>query len=237
MAATARSRLWRRIGYVAVAALLLAVALVAVVLGPLLLAPNEYAGTPSIERSQAYRDPAMMRLAWSMPVASRYRQHVFEFQHNQSVCGPTSIADVLHSVGQTQNQEQVLAGSSKRTWFGYLLGGLTLDQVGDLLARQSGDQVIILRNLDLAQFRATMSLQNDPHHRIIANFHRGPLFGRGHGHFSPLLAYLPRQDLVLVGDVNSNYRPFLVQTARLWKAINTVDPDTGKTRGLAILTL
>lgn len=131
----------------------------------------------------------------------------------------------------------MLAGSPKRTWFGYLLGGLTLDQVGDLLARQSGDQVIVLRDLDLAQFRAKMSLLNDPHHRIIANFHRGPLFGRGHGHFSPLLAYLPQQDLVLVGDVNSKYRPFLVQTAQLWKAINTIDPDTGKTRGLAILTL
>ena len=80
-----------------------------------------------------------------------------------------------------------------------------------------------------------MALINNPRYRIIANFHRGPLFGRGHGHFSPLLAYLPDRDLVLVGDVNAAYRPFLVSTDRLWRAVDTVDPETGKKRGLAVL--
>lgn len=236
MAATARSRVWQRIGYAAAASLLVVLALFAFLVGPLLLAPNEYAGTPSIEHSRIFRDPAMMKLAWEMPVASRYRR-AFEFQHNQSVCGPTSIADVLRSVGRPLTQEQVLTGSPKRPWFGYLLGGLTLDQVGDLLARRSGQRVVVLRNLNLDRFRGRMVLLNDPRHRVIANFHRGPLFGRGHGHFSPLLAYLPRQDLVLVGDVNPSFRPFLVDTARLWKAVNTTDPETRRSRGLVDLTL
>lgn len=237
MAARTWSRRRRWAGYVAAALPLCALALLAFVLGPLLLAPNEYASTPTIEHSRAYRDPEMMRLAWGMPVASRYRRVTFEFQHNQSVCGPTSIADVLHSIGVPLTQEQVLVGSTKRTWFGYLLGGLTLDQLGDLLARRTGGKVTILRDLDLDGFRGKMGLLNDPRYRIIANFHRGPLFGRGHGHFSPLLAYLPRQDLVLVGDVNASFRPFLVTTARLWKAVNTIDPGTGQSRGLAVLTL
>ena len=76
---------------------------------------------------------------------------------------------------------------------------------------------------------------NDPHFRFIANYHRGPLFGRGHGHFSPLLGYLASHDLVLVGDVNAEYRPFLVSTERLWGSVDTVDSATGKKRGLIVL--
>lgn len=234
----ARTRTWmRRLGVIVAALLLLALGLLAYVLVPLFFASNSYAGIRSIEQSKTYRDPLLMKEAWSLPVASRYRQQPFEFQHNQSVCGPTSVADVLHSLGAPVSQEQVLSGSGERTWFGYLLGGLTLDQLGDLLSRRTGRPVTIVRDLNLAQFRAEMRLINDPHHRIIVNFHRGPLFGRGHGHFSPLLGYLPTRDLVLVGDVNPDYRPFLVSTARLWSAAHTVDPDTGKLRGLAVLTL
>jgi len=77
---------------------------------------------------------------------------------------------------------------------------------------------------------------NDPHLRFVVNFHRGPLFGRGHGHFSPLLGYVADRDLVLVGDVNPAYRPFLVSTERLWRATDTIDDATGKKRGLAVLT-
>lgn len=226
----------RRFALIVGVVLLLVVALVAIRLAPLFLAPNEYAGVPSIERSATYRDPALLRTAWALPVAVRYRRLPYEFQHNQSVCGPTSVADVLHSLGDASSQERVLSGFPKQTWFGYLLGGLTLDELRDLLSRRTGRPVQILRNLDLAHFRAEMRLVNDPHDRIIANFHRGPLFGRGHGHFSPLLLYLPDRDLVLVGDVNATYRPFLVSTDRLWRAVDTVDPDTGKKRGLAVLT-
>jgi hypothetical protein len=226
----------KRFALIVGAALLLVIALAAIRLAPLFLAPNDYAGVASIERSATYRDPSLMRTAWSLPVATRYRRQPYEFQHNQSVCGPTSVADVLHSLGNASSQEKVLSGFPKQTWFGYLLGGLTLDELRDLLSRRTGRPVQILRNLDLAHFRAEMRLVNDPHWRFIANFHRGPLFGRGHGHFSPLLAYLPDRDLVLVGDVNAAYRPFLVSTERLWRAVDTVDPDTGKKRGLAVLT-
>lgn len=226
----------KRVGLIVGAVLLLLIALVGIRLAPLFLAPNEYANVPSIENNPVYQNPALLRSAWSLPVASSYRQQPFEYQRNQSVCGPTSVADVLHSLGDASSQERVLAGSPKRTWFGYLLGGLTLDELRDLLARRTDRPVQILRGLSLAQFRAEMRLVNDPHDRIIANFHRGPLFGRGHGHFSPLLAYLPDRDLVLVGDVNAAYRPFLVSTPRLWRAVNTVDPDSGKQRGLAVLT-
>lgn len=73
--------------------------------------------------------------------------------------------------------------------------------------------------------------------RAIVNFHRGPLFARGHGHFSPVLGYLADRDLVFVGDVNRDYRPYLVPTERLWRAAATVDSATGKSRGLLIVAL
>ena len=236
--ATTRARtLLRRLGFASAAIVLLAVVLLAIRLAPLFLAPNAYAGVSSIENSATYRDPALMRAAWSMPVAARYRRLPFEYQRNQSVCGATSVANVLHSMGHGTTQEMVLVNSPKPTWFGYLLGGLTLDELADLLSRSTSRQVRVLRDLDAGQFRATLRLANDPRYRIVANFHRGPLFGRGHGHISPILAYLPDRDLVLVGDVNAQYRPFLVGTERLRSAVDTLDPETGKMRGLVVLAL
>jgi hypothetical protein len=227
----------KRFALIVGAALLLTCAPFAIRLAPVYFAPNEFAGVPSIERSLTYHDPVLLRRAWTLPAAAQFRRLPYEFQHNQSFCGPASVADVLHSLGDASSQEEVLTGFPKQTWFGYVLGGLTLDELRDLLAKRAGHSVQILRNLDLERFRAEMRLVNEPHHRIIANFHRGPLFGRGHGHFSPLLAYLPDRDLVLVGDVNAAYRPFLVSTDRFWRAVNTVDPETGKKRGLAVLDI
>ncbi len=217
------------------AAILGFLALVAMQLAPLLLEPDRYADTVSIEHGHDYRDAVLMQQAWHQPVAANFAAHAFEFQHNQSFCGPTSAADVLHSLGDSRSQDEMLAGTAYDTMFGYLLGGLSLDQEADLLHRQSGRPVTVLRGLSLDLFRAEMRAVNDPHRRYVVNFHRGPLFGRGHGHFSPLLAYLPDRDLVLVGDVNSNYRPFLVPTPRLWRAVDTLDNATGKKRGLIVL--
>jgi hypothetical protein len=89
----------------------------------------------------------------------------------------------------------------------------------------------------LAEFRAAMISGNDPAKRLIVNFHRGPLFGRGAGHFSPILGYLPDRDLVFVGDVNGDYRPFLVDSERLWRAVTTLDGASGKARGLLIIDM
>ncbi|HYD84443.1 MAG TPA: phytochelatin synthase family protein, partial [Opitutus sp.] len=54
----------------------------------------------------------------------------------------------------------------------------------------------------------------------------------GHGHISPILGYLPEEDLVFVGDVNARFRPFLVPSERLLEAMNTTDTSTGRSRGL-----
>lgn len=196
-----------------------------------------YAAVVSIERRADYRDAALMRRAWALPVAARYAALPYEFQDNPSYCGPTSVADLLHSLGQRADQHHVIAGTRYEPAFGILLGGLTLDQLADLLHQRSGRPVAIDRPPTLAAFRAVVAAANDPGTREIVNFHRGPLFGRGHGHFSPVLGYLPDRDLVFVGDVNARYRPYLVPTERLWRAAATPDPATGRPRGILVVRL
>ena len=71
---------------------------------------------------------------------------------------------------------------------------------------------------------------DDPGRRYTLNFDRGPLFGTVGGHHSPLGAYLPDEDLVLVLDVNARYRPWLAHTDRLYEAMSRVDPSTGHGR-------
>lgn len=233
----ARAALWRRIGIgvLVVAALLLALG--AATLGPLLLAPNRYAGTPSIEALPSYREPAAMASAWRLPAARAYAARGVEFQRNPSFCAPASIATVLNSAGGRTSQSAVINGTRYEPWFGVLLGGMTLDEAADLLRLRSGAPVRVVRAADLDTFRAELRRANDPGRRVIVNFHRGPLFGRGHGHFSPVLGYLADRDLVLVGDVNADYRPFLVRSATLWRGVDTVDEATGKARGLIVMEL
>ena len=175
-----------------------------------------------------------MRRAWALPAAQAYRRGGFEFQRNPSFCGPASVANLLRSVGVGATQTQVVDGTRYEPWFNILVGGLTIDELADLLTLRLNAPVRIIRNPTLAEFRALMRQSNDPAVRIIANFHRGPLFGRGHGHFSPILAYLEQDDLVLVGDVNRDYRPFLVSSERLWRATDTIDRETGLERGLIV---
>lgn len=229
-------RRWLQQGLLALGAVLaVLLVVVAVRLGPLLLAPNAYAAVESIERRRDYRAAAAMQAAWALPAARAYARTPWEFQHNQSFCGPTSVANLLHSVGIASSQEAVIDGTRYEPRFGVLIGGMTLDELGDLLALRLHRPVQVVRAPSLAAFRALMASANDPGRRIIVNFHRGPLFGRGHGHFSPVLAYLADRDLVLVGDVNAQYRPFLVPVDRLWRAAGTIDDATGKPRGLLVV--
>ena len=195
-----------------------------------------YAHVASIRGAGTYQDAARLDRAWSLPVASRYRAAGLEFQGNGSLCGPTSLVNLIRSTGGVASQETILEGAGVKTWFGYLPEGLTLDALADLARRHVGaDRVHVLRDLDLDGFRTAMREANDPSRRILVNFHRGPLFGTGGGHHSPVGGYLEDEDLVLVLDVNRAYQPWLVPTERLFEAVDTVDSSTGRTRGLLVV--
>lgn len=202
--------------------------------GGFALWPREapYASAVSIAATQTYQDAALIARAWTLPVAAAYARSPYEYQANPSFCGPTSIANLLRSHGAAADQRSVIAGSDVRPLFGILPRGLTLDQEAELLRHATGRRVAVLRDLDLAAFRAELARSNDPATRYIINFHRGPLFGEGHGHFSPVLGYLTEEDLVFVGDVNRDFQPFLVSAERLHAAMDTFDSDAGQKRGL-----
>jgi hypothetical protein len=220
--------------------LLLAIPLLLVALGGgLALVPRllwgdgiDYSSVASIKNSPEYQNAALLEKAWSLPVAKQYQAAGIDYQHNGSFCGPTSAVDVLRSLGRAADQATILDGSGLSTWFGLLPGGLTLDQLAELVRNKSGRTVTVLRDLDLAAFRAELAHANDPARRYIVNFHRGPLFGRGGGHHSPIAGYLADEDLVLVEDVNRTFRPWLVRSDRLFSAVDTVDRQSKKKRGL-----
>jgi hypothetical protein len=98
-----------------------------------------------------------------------------------------------------------------------------------------GRKVTVLRDLDLAGFRQYLRLSNDTSRRYVVNFTRGPLFGTGSGHHSPIAGYLVDEDLVLVLDVNEKYGPWLAKSERLYEAMNTVDTGAQKKRGLLLI--
>jgi hypothetical protein len=188
----------------------------------------------SVKETRDFQEPMLLKKAWTLPVASAYQADI-EFQQNGSVCGPTSLADVLHSLGQPGNQDSILQGSGFSTVMGYLPEGLSLDQLADLARQKLHRKVTVLRDLDLAAFREQLSRANDPARRYVINFSRGPLFGTGGGHHSPIAGYLNQEDLVLVLDVNKKYGPWLVKPDRLYDAMNTVDTTTQKKRGLLLI--
>lgn len=219
---------------------LAALAAVVVLLGgavvavpPLLFGDGvDYSHVASIKTTHEYQDPALLERAWSLPVAAVYKRDGVDFQHNGSFCGPTSAVNVLRSLGASTDQAHVLDGTDVHTHFGLVIPGITLDQLADVVRAKSGKHVSVLRDLTLEQFRAEVAKSNDPALRYTVNFHRGPLFGKGGGHHSPIGGYLAAEDLVLVVDVNKSYQPWLVPTARLFAAVDTIDKQTGKKRGL-----
>jgi phytochelatin synthase len=230
---TVHKRPWSKRS-LATAGALLAVSAAAVALAPPLHAGDPAAGADaaSIAREPTFQDPALLARALALPVAAAYVAGGLEYQRNLSFCGPATAVDVTRSLGAAADQEHALDGTGVRTVFGYVWGGLALEGEAALLRARTGRRVTVLRDLDLAAFRAELAHANDPARRYTVNFARAPLFGRGGGHHSPVGGYLPDRDLVLVLDVNRHYRPWLVSTERLLQAVDTVDRATGRKRGL-----
>lgn len=220
----------RLIGF---AAVVLTLGGAAVVLPPLVFGDGvDYSHVVSIERDPVYQDPQLLARALALPVAAAYVRGGLEYQHNGSFCGPTTAVDLEHSLGAPADQAHILDGTGIHTTLGMVWGGLTLDQEADVVRKKTGRKVTVLRDLDRQKFREELQHVNDPARRYTVNFTRGPLFGRGGGHHSPIGGYLADKDLVLVLDVNGHYKPWLVSSDRLFDAVDTVDKSSHQKRGL-----
>lgn len=208
----------------------------AVVVGPSLLFRDAFdtSHVVSIATTSEYQDPALLAQAWQLPVAKLYRAGL-EYQRNGSWCGPASLVNVMHSLGLPAAQATVLEGTGVSTAFGFLPGGLTLNELAGIAANRLGTKVTALHNLDRAAFGAMLQRANDPSVRLVVNFTRSRLFGTGGGHHSPIAGYLEDKDLAFVLDMNEAYHPWLVKADRLYEAVTTVDPSSHTTRGLLLI--
>ena len=92
----------------------------------------------------------------------------------------------------------------------------------------------------LAALRATLSaLENGTTGFVASNFHLDLFYGDGTdiGHFSPVGAYDPANDRVLMLDVyKKDYEPMWAPLPRLAKAMATRSVRTGEPRGYAVVT-
>jgi hypothetical protein len=138
------------------------------------------------------------------------------------------------SLGSVSTEASVLEGTGK-CFMGICWGGLALDTLAQIARDKTHRNVTVLRDLSYDAFREHLTRFNDPSRRYIINFHRGFLFGQGHGHHSPIGGYLEPENLVFVLDVNSTFRPWLVEPRRLYDAMNTEDSDGGKKRGMLLI--
>ena len=115
--------------------------------------------------------------------------------------------------------------------------GLALDELA-CLARCNGVDVAITHAdaANLEAWRASLETAAHGGRVLVASYDRAALDQTGSGHFSPIGGYHAARDLVLVLDVaRFKYPPHWLPAERLWRAMQPVDPTTGRTRGWLLL--
>ncbi len=115
--------------------------------------------------------------------------------------------------------------------------GLDLDELV-CLARCNGAEVTLQRadTTDVTAFRAAMRAAADGQSVVVAAYDRARLGQTGSGHFSPIGGLHSGRDLALVLDVaRFKYPPHWVPVERLFHAMQSVDPTTGRARGFMTL--
>ena len=117
-------------------------------------------------------------------VAASYRigvGHHVDYQSNQSLCGPASIANILRSFGESTDTESKVLAHTTKCWSGICFLGLSLDELADVTRTATKRSVTVLRDLTPEAFRDELRHVNDPNRRYVINFTRAPIFGSGVG--------------------------------------------------------
>lgn len=169
-------------------------------------------------------------------------------------CGPASLATALNSLGirdpspaafhpyrrMTQTSLFTPANLAVRSYAAVQAGGLTLEQLA-AFARNlgAGAEAVHADTLDAATLRARLTAAfADPASRVVVNYSRIPLDQEGDGHISPIAAYDGETDTVLILDVaRYKYPPVWAPLATLLAAMQRVDADSGRPRGVLFLNV
>jgi hypothetical protein len=202
--------------------------------GAALLIAGQSSVSQDAIQSSVTRTPELIDSAWKLPVAATFNAEL-TWQSNGSRCGPASIANAFRSIGEEETTEAEVLDGTGKCWTGFCIVGLTLDEVAEVARTNTKRKISVLRNLSADAFHEHMKRANDPGRRYIVNFTREKIFGAGVGHFSPIGGYLEAEDMVFVLDVNEDYKPWLIERERLFSAIDTIDSDGDKKRGLQLI--
>lgn len=165
-------------------------------------------------------------------------------QTRRAFCGPATSAAVINAAlgpftKVTQASLFSAATRSVKSELAVSLSGLTLEELAGFF-RAHGLQVrtVHAEQSDVASFRSdAQAALSEPLTFVVVNYDRKALGQSGAGHISPIGAFSPPADHLLVMDVATYKYPYTwVPVPKLWSAMNTVDSDSGKTRGYLLVT-
>lgn len=168
-------------------------------------------------------------------------------------CGPASLATALNSLGlrepspaafyphrrMTQTSLFTPANLAVKSYAAVQAGGLTLDQLAAFAHNLGATaEAVHADALDAATLRARLvEALADPARRVVVNYSRIPLAQEGDGHISPVAAYDAATDSVLILDVaRYKYPPVWAPVADLLAAMQRLDAESGRPRGLLLLS-
>ncbi|HVE81702.1 MAG TPA: phytochelatin synthase family protein [Myxococcales bacterium] len=118
-------------------------------------------------------------------------------------------------------------------------GGLTMDQIAHLLSSNGvAAKPVFAGASSLEEFRREAAANaGRPDDYVLIDFWRGDLGQDVGAHWSPLAAYHEGTDRFLVLDVaRFRYPPYWAKAEDLFKAMNTTDMDSGKSRGYVLVS-
>ena len=202
---------------------------------------------PSVKNDPEYQEPSLIDSFWSTSVGRIYIDAV-EYQLREGYCGPATLRCILKTLiplGKLKMEEIPDATSGPMTAKAF---ALKMDQS----SRGQTSSSVVLGSEGYQTFKAAIKLSNDPGHRVAINFLRSPLFGSPGlvllpanfmkvffgGHFSVIVGFDEKKDLVAVFDVNHTYGGlYLINSKRLFESINTFDLQSGEERGLVVVKI
>ncbi|WP_280155135.1 phytochelatin synthase family protein [Piscinibacter sp. XHJ-5] len=167
----------------------------------------------------------------------------FVVQSRRAFCGVATASMVVNAALHPQPplRQSSFFGtdiSGLQTNVAVTLRGMTLEQLAQLLAlRGLQVQTVHATKSSVEDFRrvaaATLS---EPQQLLVVNYDRRRLGQEGVGHISPVGAYHAESDRLLIMDVAAyKYPQTWVKLPDLWSAMNTIDTDSGQTRGFLLI--
>jgi hypothetical protein len=226
---------------------------IAVIVIALLGAPFSAAGALAAELVYLNTPQGEQRLISAKLRASFFAMQPYvETQQNLAFCGPASIVAVMNSLGTERpaetrlypynfyTQDNIFNPDTQKvkSYVMVSVRGMTLAEIAGFFSALGVKATTHYADaLNEDQLRSIIkSTLAKPEARIVVNYHRKILAQDGAGHQSPLAAYDEASDSVLLLDVAKfKYPPVWVPLGELLASMQTIDSDSGRSRGLVVV--